>query len=307
MSSSSRRDRPRAKARTDLTGKGLAALVIGVLLLTVIPDMMRSQLGPTIAQVLRPAGWAALMLGAVTLVLNFFVQRSNREPPAADEPQRPVMPTTAPLSKKLAARKPQAEPVAPPAPIGVRQQASWSPAVLADIEWRRFEAVCEAFYAQAGLATRSQSHGADGGVDIWLESKHMDQPRIVQCKHWQGKAVGVKEMREFLGVMTANKLRHGTFVTSSTFTADALAFAADNGIHVQDGTALLKLIGQRTPEQQAALLAVAYEGEYWRPTCASCGTKMVERRSGKFARAFWGCANYPSCRGRAIPKARVTA
>ncbi|MFZ3120575.1 MAG: restriction endonuclease, partial [Variovorax sp.] len=199
---------------------------------------------------------------------------------------------------------PAAAPVAPPAPIGVRQQASWSPVVLADIEWRRFEAVCEAFYAQAGLATRSQSHGADGGVDIWLESQHMDQPRIVQCKHWQGKPVGVREVREFLGVMTANKLRHGTFVTSSTFTADALAFAADNGIHLQDGAALLKLIGQRTPEQQAALLAVAYEGEYWRPTCASCGTKMVERTSGKFARPFWGCANYPKCRGRAIPKAR---
>jgi restriction system protein len=143
-------------------------------------------------------------------------------------------------------------------------------------------------------------------VDIWLESQHMDQPRIVQCKHWQGKPVGVKEMREFLGVMTANKLRHGTFVTSSTFTADALAFAADNGIQLQDGPALLKLIGQRTPEQQAALLAVAYEGEYWRPTCASCGTKMVERTSGKFARPFWGCANYPTCRGRAIPKARAS-
>ncbi len=304
MSSPSRNDRHRLKARTDLAGKGLAALVIGVLLLTVIPNLMRAHLGPTVGQVLRPAGWVALMLGAVLLVLNYFVQRSNQAPAA--EPTRSVTPDTAPLSKKLAARKPAAAPVAPPAPIGVRQQASWSPVVLADIEWRRFEAVCEAFYAQAGLTTRSQSHGADGGVDIWLESQHMDQPRIVQCKHWQGKPVGVKEVREFLGVMTANKLRHGTFVTSSTFTADALAFAADNGIHLQDGAALLKLIGQRTPEQQAALLAVAYEGEYWRPTCASCGTKMVERTSGKFARPFWGCANYPSCRGRPIPRARAT-
>ena len=293
-----------AKARRDLAGKGLAALVIGVLVLTVVPNMLRIAWGPTIGQVLRPAGWVALMFGALLLVLNFFVQRSKAAP-VVDEPQRPVVASTAPLSTKLAALKPPAAPVAPPAPIGVKQQASWSPVVLADIEWRRFEAVCEAFYAQAGLTTRSQSHGADGGVDIWLESQHMDQPRIVQCKHWQGKPVGVKEMREFLGVITANKLRHGTFVTSSTFTADALTFAADNGIQTQDGAALLKLIGQRTPEQQAALLTVAYEGEYWRPTCASCGTKMVERTSGKFARPFWGCANYPTCRGRVIPKARA--
>ena len=83
---------------------------------------------------------------------------------------------------------------ATPSPQPAQQ---WSPTVLSAIEWRRFEALCEAFFAQAGLATRSQSHGADGGVDIWLQSKHMSAPRIVQCKHWLGKPVGVKEMREF--------------------------------------------------------------------------------------------------------------
>ncbi|MEJ7688045.1 MAG: restriction endonuclease [Variovorax sp.] len=168
--------------------------------------------------------------------------------------------------------------------------------MLAAIEWRRFEALCEAFYAQAGLATRSQSHGADDGVDIWIQSRHMDEPRIVQCKHWNRRPVGVKEIREFRGVMASHRLQHGTYVTSSTFTADALAFAKANRIEVQDGAELLKLIGQRTPEQQAALLAVAYEGEYWRPTCASCGIKMVERKRGRDRHAFWGCSNYPKCR-----------
>ena len=81
----------------------------------------------------------------------------------------------------------------------------------------------------------------------------------------------------------------------------------DNGLGPKGaralGEALLKLIGQRTPAQQAALLEVAYEGEYWRPTCASCGTKMVERHSAKNDGSFWGCANYPRCRGKTIPKA----
>jgi restriction system protein len=183
----------------------------------------------------------------------------------------------------------------------------WSPAVLAAIEWRRFEAVCEALYAQAGFTTRSQSHGADGGVDIWLHSKHSDALRIVQCKHWRSKPVGVKEMREFFGVMASHQLKSGTYVTSSTFSAEATAFARENGIHAQDGAALLKVIGQRTPEQQEALLAVAYEGEYWRPTCASCGTKMVEKSSSKNEGSFWGCANYPKCRGRTIAKSKASA
>lgn len=134
----------------------------------------------------------------------------------------------------------------------------------------------------------------------------MTAPRIVQCKHWLGKPVGVREVREFRGVMASHQLQSGTYVTSSTFTADAIAFAKANGIQLQDGAALLKLIGQRTPEQQAALLAVAYEGDYGRPTCASCGTKMIERTSAKKAGSFWGCANYPRCRGRTIAMSGAT-
>lgn len=177
------------------------------------------------------------------------------------------------------------------------KQARWSPEVFAAIEWRRFEAVVEALFGQAGFETRSQSHGADGGVDIWLHSKNAEGPvSVVQCKHWQGKPVGVKEMREFFGVMTAHGLKRGTYATTSRYTADALAFAQANGINAQDGDGLLKLIALRTPEQQARLLEVAYEGEYWKPTCASCGVKMVARTSGKDGNRFWGCVNYPRCK-----------
>jgi len=291
------------------------AALIGVILL-VGPSFMHGSIVGTLGPALRPAGWAALAVGAVLLGLHYVItrkvpppeqERAVQQPPAA-KPSRP-----APSSSVATARR---EPVLAPAasqsgaspsePTPQREQ-QWSPAVLAAIEWRRFEALCEALYAQAGFTTRSQSHGADGGIDIWLHSKHSDVPRIVQCKHWQSKAVGVKEMREFFGVMASHRLKGGTYVTSSTFSSEALAFAKDNGIHAQDGAALLRLIGQRTPEQQAALLAVAYEGEYWRPTCASCGTKMVERNSSRSNGSFWGCANYPKCRGRTIPMSKASS
>ncbi len=51
-----------------------------------------------------------------------------------------------------------------------------------------------------------------------------------------------------------------------------------------------------TPKQQAALLATAFEGEYWRPTCPSCGVKMVDRTARGKGQRFWGCANYPRCK-----------
>lgn len=175
-------------------------------------------------------------------------------------------------------------------------QQAWSPQVFEEIEWRRFEALCEALFGQAGVRTESQSHGADGGVDIWLYSAHSPKPMIVQCKHWRRKPVGVQQVREFFGVLKANDLQYGTFATSSTFTNDALVFAKANGINVQDRSGLLRLIGTRTPAQQEALLAVAYEGEYWRPTCANCGVKMVERQPKSGGAAFWGCANYGKTR-----------
>ena len=302
MAKQTRTERRRERARQELAGKGWTAIAVGILMLTILPAFLQGPFGNMLGPALRPVGWMALALGAVLLGLHYLTGRGTAslkvEQASALKSARP--------SASLASRR---EPVFVPEPTlsskepAPRQEQQWSAAVLFAIEWRRFEALCEAFYAQAGFTTRSQSHGPDGGVDIWLQSKHIVAPRIVQCKHWRNRQVALKDMREFLGVMASHKLQNGTFVTSSTFTREALAFAEANGIQAQDGAALLKLIHLRTPEQQAALLAVAYEGEYWRPTCASCGTKMMERPSKGNRGAFWGCNNYRRCGAKPIWKA----
>lgn len=173
----------------------------------------------------------------------------------------------------------------------------WAPQVFEHIEWRRFEALCEALYGQAGVRTESQSHGADGGVDIWLYLRHASKPMIVQCKHWTRK-VAVDDVRAFFGVLKSHDLERGIYATSSGFTSDASDFAAAHGISAQNRAGLLELIASRTAVQQATLLDVAYEGEYWRPTCASCGVKMVVRESKEGGSMFWGCPNYGKLRCR---------
>lgn len=175
----------------------------------------------------------------------------------------------------------------------------WSADVFREmVDWRRFEAVVEALFAQAGFETRSQSHGADGGIDIWLHSR--SQPgapvSIVQCKHWSGRRVGVDKVRELRGVMAAHDIKRGQFATTSSFSDDAITFARSNGINLLDVDGLLQLIAQRTPQQQQDLLAVAYDGEYWRPTCVNCGIKLTERRPKSGGSPFWGCTNFPRCK-----------
>lgn len=187
-----------------------------------------------------------------------------------------------------------------PVPAGraVVDPKAWGPEVFEVIEWRRFEALVEALFAQAGFETESQSHGADEGIDIWLYSRNKpgEPVSVVQCKHWKGKRVGVDKVRELRGVMAAKNVTRGQFATTSTFTPDAEAFAKDNGINLLVVQGLLGLIAKRTDEQQAALLEVATEGEYWRPTCVNCGVKMVERSPRKGDAVFWGCAGYPKCK-----------
>lgn len=199
-------------------------------------------------------------------------------------------------AKTDAATTPQPRPVRP---------SVWGAEVFGLIEWRRFEAVVEALFAQAGFETRSQPCGADGGVDIWLHSQSQKGAAVslVQCKQWTSWKVGVKPVRELRGVMAAHGITRGQFVSTSGYTAEAKAFAAENGIMLHDTASLLGLISSRTLTQQQALLDVAFDGDYWRPTCASCGVKMVERIARASGAKFWGCVHYPKCKGKMAMKA----
>lgn len=184
---------------------------------------------------------------------------------------------------------------------GMTQQErprQWGPEVFDVIEWRRFEAVVQRLYEQAGYDAKSQSHGADKGVDIWLYPTKNAQlpPLVVQCKHWSGKPVGVDKLRELRGVMAAHSVRRGLFATSSSFTREASDFGNANDIDLLDRDGLLALVAQRNASQQTDLLNIALEGDYWRPTCVNCGTKMVERLPKKQGNAFWGCKHFPRCK-----------
>ena len=166
------------------------------------------------------------------------------------------------------------------------------------IEWRRFESAIEVMYQQQGYTTTAQSHGADGGVDIKLFRN--DTPGVlagvVQCKHWGKRSVGVEVLRALRGSRAELGAPHGFLVTSSSFSSDALKFAAGNQIEAIGRKELMARILALPPAQRESIRTTALLGEYQVPTCASCGTKMVKRTPRKGGQAFWGCVNYPRCR-----------
>ena len=301
MPRSQRKDRSRRSDRARFLGTALGLAAFGFALL-VAPQFFTN---PSLRQAflgLRTLAWAMIAVGLLLIAAYKLVTRAGTSPKATNGPRTtntayrnfegspteearggPLLDDVVPDDFKSSK--------APTAP------SEWSGEVFDVIEWRRFEALCEWLFSQAGFETKSQSHGADGGIDIWLSAKSAPNVpvSVVQCKHWSSRAVKIAEVRALLGSMADKKVKRGIFATTSTFTHDARQFAESNGIQLLDRKGLLELISSRNADQQRELLVVATKGEFWKPTCPSCGVKMIRRARKKDGARFWGCVNFPRC------------
>ena len=174
----------------------------------------------------------------------------------------------------------------------------WNAELLKQLEWRRFEELCAAYYEAAGYTARVGHVGPEGGgVDIVLQQKGAAKAaRVARCKAWDAYRVGVKSVREVRRSMSAAKLDSGILLTSGRFTQDAVNLAAAEGVELVDGAALLGRIAALPPEKALGLLQFATQGDFLTPTCPRCSIKMTLRQSTGEGRKFWGCRNYPACK-----------
>ena len=188
-------------------------------------------------------------------------------------------------------------------PLHDEHRPAWSAEALSSLEWKRFETVCAEYFRMTGYIPKETRIGADGGVDIWVYKPGSEKPfGIVQCKAWTTYKVGIKPVRELFGVMAAEGVANGMFITSGEFTSEALAFAVGKKLRLISGKMFLEFIGKLSAEKQEELLALALEGDYRTPTCPQCGIKMTLREGKGSRRDFWGCLRYPRCRATLVYK-----
>ena len=176
---------------------------------------------------------------------------------------------------------------------------------LDGMSWREFELlVGQAFRLQGFRVSESGGGGPDGGVDLTLTKG--TEKFLVQCKQWKAFKVGVDVVRELYGVMAARGATGGFVVTSGRFTAEAKAFAEGRNVQLVDGLRLFSMIKQAKQSMSAAVKPPENKPAIAQPTaavetaCPQCGAGMVMRTARKGANAggiFWGCSNFPSCRG----------
>ncbi len=256
---------------------GLLALAAGIVLLLLSAKN----------RTLLPVGGALLLLGVVLagghltnrIISGIYVDPLAYEPPWSKlgrgegpprlpPPGRAAAPESTPFAMdKLIdfpvanaprrAEAPVSQTVASP-PV----RPGWTVEIFDHMSPQQFDAVCETLFAQSGLETRAQSHGAAGGVTLWLHSRNAQQGKdspvaVALCKLWPGQPLSVRDIYPLVTLMTARGLKRATYATGSSFTENASEFAKSKGINALDRFGLLKLIATRTPEQQQALLAIA--------------------------------------------------
>lgn len=164
---------------------------------------------------------------------------------------------------------------------------------LERMSWREFEGLAAEVFRRKGLQVAERGgNGPDGGVD--LELKSGKDKYLVQCKQWKTLKVGVATVRELYGVMAAEGAVGGFVVASGDFTDEAKRFAEGRSIELLSTETVLRMVAETSGSLHAP---AAFEGA---PSCPKCGGRMIRRaakRGDHVGKAFWGCSEYPVCRG----------
>ncbi len=195
---------------------------------------------------------------------------------------------------------------------------------LRALSWHQFELLVAESYRKEGYAvTETGGSKPDGGVDLVATSSH-GQRLLIQCKHWKSSKVGVKIVREMLGVLAKEQAAKVVIVATGTYTQEAIKFAQGQPIELIDGPSLLKRIGSFDNAHQTTSNAPTTPAIKKLPTqaptrsgpstskltplpkkvpvtasCPRCGSPLVQRtakRGSNSGNTFTGCSAFPTCR-----------
>jgi len=105
-----------------------------------------------------------------------------------------------------------------------------------DLSWREFERLCYLYFKSGGYKASETSEGADGGIDLVVYNKQHKANEAIQIKHYlaSGNRITVKEIRELNSSKRNHNCLLAMFITTSTFTKDALLQADKFKIECKD-------------------------------------------------------------------------
>lgn len=93
-------------------------------------------------------------------------------------------------------------------------------------------------------AARAVGQSGDGGIDGIIDEDRLGLDSIyIQAKRWEG-TVGRPEIQKFVGALVGKRAKKGIFITTSSFTADALQYTSniDSKVVLIDGKKLAEFM-----------------------------------------------------------------
>ena len=128
-----------------------------------------------------------------------------------------------------------------------------NPEALANMHWRKFEALAAEFFHREGFKVELGPGTNDGGVDIrvWngAAGEHGSPTMLIQCKREREK-VGKIVVKALYADVVAERAERGMVVTASTFSPGARAICSARSYPIEEanrGTIVTWLAEMRIP------------------------------------------------------------
>lgn len=180
---------------------------------------------------------------------------------------------------------------------------------LNHLDWQEFEKDIYEVFKQRGYTVTEAREVTNRTVHLVL----MMNNEITLAHYQQGNEQKVDEsvIAKLHDMMAAENVKHGIVIVSGEFTQDAIDYSLGKSIMLFNGKDLLQMISALKPSaEQAPSSERSAEGDGLAnqqepkpekgPLCPICSDEMVKRvaRKGKNAgKSFWGCSQFPNCRG----------
>lgn len=128
---------------------------------------------------------------------------------------------------------------------------------LEDLSWREFERLCFLYFKAKGYKPRETGEGADGGVDLIICNRHYKAEEAIQIKHYinSGNPITVEKIRELNSAKRNHKCLLSRFITTSSFTKDALKQADNFNMVCHDITWVKNKIVKWQEQEQKKIMA----------------------------------------------------
>jgi restriction system protein len=169
---------------------------------------------------------------------------------------------------------------------------------LGSMRWPEFEALMGAAFERNGFRVEKTGKGGlEGDVDLILRKD--SRTELVQCKQWKTRQIGIAAVREMWSVVSHRGADALKMVSSGTFTDEARKFAQGKAIELIDGEHLVDFVrGVKVPSPgETPVSEPTPPAEAASPACPRCGAAMYKRFNPQTSKLYWGCVQYPMCKG----------